>query len=386
MSRHASSLDLQDNTPLIVQRVVEFARFARDNGFRIGVGESLDALKVAQYANVLDKRLLRFGLRSLFCTDKTDWQRFDEIFDAYWAKTPVKGESALESRGRRRSQSGGEDADAADGAGTGAASQESRDGRRGGASHAESAAQKDFRYFSDPEEKRELERLIERLARHMRYRLSRRRHFHQRGKVIDLRRTIRANLKHGGNPVRLMKRRRRPQPVKPVLLLDASGSMSLYSQFFLRFIYGIVKEFKRADAFVFHTRLVHVKQALLERNPTKAMSKLALISSGWAGGTRIGECLDTFNTHYGRMILNSRAVVIILSDGLDTGTPEVLAAQLKQMRQRAKRILWLNPLLGRAGYQPVARGMAAALPWIDVFASAHNLESLAALEPQLVNL
>lgn len=384
MSRQGTGLDMGE-TPPIVQRVVEFARFARDNGFRIGVGESLDALKVAEYANVLDKRLLRFGLRSLFCADRSDWQRFDEVFNAYWAKTPVKGETGLEKRNRRRSETGAEDDAAAPSADSGDASAMAQSGRHGGASRAESITQKDFRYFADPEEKRELERLIERLASHMRYRLSRRRHFHQRGKVIDLRRTIRANLKYGGNPIRLMKRRRRPQPVKPVLLLDASGSMSLYSQFFLRFIYGVIKAFKRADAFVFHTRLVHVKHALLERNPEKAMAKLALISSGWAGGTRIGECLETFNANYGRLTLNSRAVVIILSDGLDTGTPEALAAQLKQIRQKAKGILWLNPLLGHAGYQPLAKGMAAALPWIDLFASAHNLESLAALEPQLVN-
>jgi len=374
--------------PLIAQRVVEFSRFARDNGFRIGVQESLDALKVAGHANILDRRLLRFGLRSLFCADKSDWQRFDDVFNAYWSKTPIKGELSGEGRAgpRQKQENAGDTAAEAAEAAAGEAPDTGAGERRGGASRAESSAQKDFRHFSDEEQTRELERLIERLARGMRYRLSRRYRFHQRGKIIDLRRTIRNNLKHGGTPVKLMRRRRRPHPIKPVVFLDVSGSMNLYSRFFLRFIRLVLKEFKRADAFIFHTRLVHIKQALLERNPERAMAKLGLISSGWAGGTCIGESLATFNKHYAPQTLGSRTVIIILSDGLDTGPPEQLAAQLKQLHAKAKKIIWLNPLLGRAGYQPLAQGMAAALPWVDLFASAHNLESLAALEHSLVNL
>ncbi|HLQ25412.1 MAG TPA: VWA domain-containing protein [Acidiferrobacterales bacterium] len=373
---------------LIAQRVVEFSRFARDNGFQIGVQESLDALTIAGHANILDQRLLRFGLRSLFCADKSDWQRFDDVFNAYWSKTPIAGELSGEGRARppHKQESANEAAREAAEAGASEAQATGTGERRGGASRAESTAQKDFRHFSEGEQRRELERLIERLARGMRYRLSRRYRFHQRGKIIDLRRTIRNNLKYGGMPIKLMRRRRRPQPIKPVVFLDVSGSMNLYSRFFLRFVCLVLKEFKRADAFIFHTRLVHIRHALLERDSEKAMAKLALISSGWAGGTRIGESLATFNKHYAPQTLSSRTVVIILSDGLDTGAPAELGAQLKRLHAKTKKIIWLNPLLGRAGYQPLAQGMAAALPWVDLFASAHNLESLAALENTLVNL
>ncbi len=372
----------------VTQRVAGFSRFARDNGFRIGVQESLDAVKLATQVQILDKRLLHFGLRSLFCADKSDWQRFDEIFNAYWSRSPVKGELAGE--GRAASAQKRKEAADAPGEPTDAAEAEGQDtrasGRRGGASFSESLAQKDFRHFSQGEQRRELERLLERLARRMRYRISRRKQQHRRGESIDLRRTIRNSLKHGGMPMKLALRRRRPRPIKPVIFLDVSGSMSLYSNFFLRFAYGVLKEFKRADAFIFHTRLVHIKQALLERNPEKAVMKLGLISSGWSGGTRIGESLATFNKNYAAQILSSRSLAIVLSDGLDTGAPEILAAQLRRLRGKVKKIIWLNPLLGRAGYQPLAGGMAAALPWIDLFASAHNLESLAALETTLVNL
>src|SRR5712691_7098614 len=191
--------------PLIAQRVVEFSRFARDNGFRIGVQESLDALKIAGHANILDRRLLRFGLRSLFCADKSDWQRFDYVFNSYWSKTPIKGELSGEGRAgpRQKQESAGDTAAEAAEAGTGETQDTGTGARRGGASRTESSAQKDFRHFSDEEQTRELERLIERLARCMRYRLSRRYRFHQRGKIIDLRRTIRNNLKHGGTPIKL---------------------------------------------------------------------------------------------------------------------------------------------------------------------------------------
>jgi uncharacterized protein with von Willebrand factor type A (vWA) domain len=162
--------------------------------------------------------------------------------------------------------------------------------------------------------------------------------------------------------------------------------MSAYSTFFVRFLKSILDRFREADAFVFHTRLVHIRPALAERSTERAMARLALMAQGWAGGTRIGESLATFNRSYAPSLLNRRAVAIIVSDGYDTGPPERLAAELAALRRRARRVVWLNPMLGRPGYAPVARGMAAALPHLDLFAPAHNLESLAALEAALVAL
>ena len=162
--------------------------------------------------------------------------------------------------------------------------------------------------------------------------------------------------------------------------------MNLYSAFFMRFVRGIVDNFDDADAFVFHTRLVHLSQALREKNIEKAMERMAVMSEGWGGGTRIGGCLETFNRNYAQAILDARSVVVIMSDGYDTGDPAVLAQQMKKLRGRSKRILWLNPLLGWKDYEPAAQGMAAALPYVDLFAPAHNLDSLMALEPYLYKL
>jgi uncharacterized protein with von Willebrand factor type A (vWA) domain len=129
-----------------------------------------------------------------------------------------------------------------------------------------------------------------------------------------------------------------------------------------------------------------VTEVLRERDISKVKEKLTLISLGWSGGTRIGECIQHFNQEYARRILGSRSIVVMVSDGFDTGPPELLAEQLERIQRCARKIIWLNPLLGREDYQPLAGGMQAALPFVDVFASAHSLESLAALESQLIRL
>ena len=170
------------------------------------------------------------------------------------------------------------------------------------------------------------------------------------------------------------------------MMLDASGSMSLYSSFFIRFIRGLVENLAQAEAFVIHTRLVHVSAVLRERDLEKAVDRMNLLSAGWGGGTRLGENLRRFNDNYARQVLSGRSVVMILSDGYDTGPPELLAEEMARLRRRARRIIWLNPMIGWRGYEPVAQGMAAALPYVDLFAPAHTLDSLAALEPHLARL
>ena len=217
-------------------------------------------------------------------------------------------------------------------------------------------------------------------------RLTRRYRSSRHGRRIDFRRTIRESVATGGTPFRIVRRRRRLKPLRLVVLLDVSGSMNPYSTFFVRFIRGIIGRFRDADAFVFHTRLVHIGEALRERDPARAADRLSLISVGWAGGTRIGDSLIEFERHHGVRLLNRRTVLIMVSDGYDTGAPAVLAAALAAMRRRVRRLIWLNPMLGWDGYAPVAAGMAAALPHVDLFAPAHNLASLAALEPHFARM
>jgi uncharacterized protein with von Willebrand factor type A (vWA) domain len=174
--------------------------------------------------------------------------------------------------------------------------------------------------------------------------------------------------------------------VRVVVLLDVSGSMKQYSRFFLQFVKGLVGTWAETDVYLFHTRLIRVTDALRDRDPMRAMSRLALMAQGFGGGTRIAGSLATFNERYAKSAINSRTVVMILSDGYDTGEATGLTREMLRLRRKARRIVWLNPLLGWRDYEPVARAMAEALPHVDCFAAAHSLEALAGIEDELARL
>jgi uncharacterized protein with von Willebrand factor type A (vWA) domain len=375
-----------------VTRLVDFVRQARHNGFRLGIQEEIEALSIAERVNISNQQRLRWGLRSLMCCDREDWQRFDELFDRYWL--PSNRQSMTESPNRGRIDRGAGLARLASGDAERTADQaedgndpEAHDGgTREGASHRELNERSDFRQLQDEGQMQEMERLVERLARRIRRRLTRRQKVKRLGQRIHLRRTIRASLRYGGTPLDLVYRQRRRDRPRLLLLLDVSRSMSFYSYLFLRFARGILRSFKDADAFVYHTRLVHVSEALTGHNLDAMRTRLAVLSAGWSGGTRIGDSLRAFNRDYGRRTVNGRTIVVIVSDGYDTGEPETLSTEMASLKSRARAVVWLNPLLGREGYQPVAKGMQAALPFVDLFAPANNLQSLAALEPRLAAL
>ncbi len=385
------TLPAAEDAPITAQ-LVGFVRLLRANGFAPGLREAQDAVRAAEADDLLRPQLLRYGLRALLCSCEHDWRRFDELYDLHWfglgrhqAKVSAGGANR---RQERRSgplidaRFGPPDRVDRDGDATDAVPE----GRGGGASRATSLAETDLRHINDPDELAHLHALTERLAARMRHRLARRERAQRRGRRLDLRRVIHHSVQSGGMPLRLTWRRRRHKPPKLVAILDVSGSMNPYATFFVRFLRAMLDSFRQADAFVFHTRLVHIGAALRERTTERAIERMALMAEGWSGGTRIGESLATFNQRYAASVLDRRSVVVIVSDGYDTGPPEQLADELAALRRRARRVVWLNPVLGWQGYQPVTRGMAAALPHIDLFAPAHNLESLAALEPYLVGL
>jgi uncharacterized protein with von Willebrand factor type A (vWA) domain len=379
------------------RRLAGFVRGLRDNGFKIGLAETRDALAVLAGPAAARPSFLKPAFRCLFCATRSDWERFDEIFDAYWHRqgmrqTRILSGAMSEARSPLRrladaphsepglpepveSKSEGNVQNSANGR-----------GRREGASRSENLAGVDIRHIVDPEEIAQVHALAARLARVMRARLVRREQARRRGRRLDLRRTIHRSVSHGGTPVDLAWRRRKIKPLRLVVLLDASGSMSLYTAFFVRFLHGMVDAFHEAEAFVFHTRLAHVSPSLRDRDVTRAVDRLSLMAQGIGGGTRIGDSLATFNRWHARRVINSRTAVMIVSDGYDTGEPEQLANEMRRLRRRCRRIVWLNPLIGWRDYSPRARGMQAALPYIDLFAPAHNLESLAALESFLARI
>ena len=381
------------------RRLAGFTRALRDNGFRIGLAETRDAATILASRAAARPSSLKPALRSLLSATRSDWERFDAIFDAWWLGRGMRRMQALSGPPAGRTASLRRLAEAAvqtppqglpdhtdHRAATDGDTIADASGRREGASRAENLAVTDMRHIADPEQVAQVHALAARLARTMRARLVRRERVRRRGRRLDMRRTIHRSVSKGGTPVDLVWRRRKQKPLRLVVLLDASGSMNLYTAFFVRFLHGVVDSFREAEAFVFHTRLAHVSPSLRDRDVARAIDRLGLMAQGIGGGTRIGESLATFNRWHARRVINSRTAVMIVSDGYDTGEPERLAAEMRRLRRRCRRIIWLNPLIGWRGFSPDARGMQAALPYVDLFAPAHNLESLAALEPWLARI
>lgn len=379
-----------------VLRMVRFLRNLRENGIAVGLGEARDALRIAGALDLSQPAQMRAALRPLLAQRREEAQRFDALFDAYWLRRGVKrgerpasavaGVRAAERRPAPGPMPGGAvalaDTVARDPGDEAPEADRSRL-ERGGASKTEILARTDFRHIDNPDDLVLLDELVESFALSLRRRLQRRRKAARRGERLDLRRMLHASIPHGGEPIEIYRRRARRRPLRPVLLLDASGSMSQYSAIFLRFMLALLKRLPEGEGYLFHTRLVEIGPVLRERRRAKALERLSLLAEGWGGGTRIGECLATFVKHHAHRALRGRSVLFILSDGYDTGEPALLGKAMQAMAKRARRIVWLNPLLGWQGYQPVAGGMAAALPHVDLFAPAHNLQSLAALAPHL---
>ena len=202
----------------------------------------------------------------------------------------------------------------------------------------------------------------------------------------DLRRTLRRSFRTGGEPLDRAWRRRRTRPRRLILLLDVSGSMDSYSRALVMFAHAALKTDRRWEAFCFGTRLTRVTRALEGSDPDEALTRAAAQVVDWDGGTRIGDSLKRFLDEYGHGGLARGAVVVICSDGLEVGDPAVLADQMARLSRLANSVIWLNPLQESPAYEPLARGMHAALPYIDVFASGHNVASLEALGEQLAKL
>jgi uncharacterized protein len=375
-----------------VARLSGFMTHLRRNGFAVGPGETELVLSTLAADEFVLATAARLALKTLLSGNREQWAGFDKLFDAYWFghdRKLVEGAGAQAYTHPRpdiwiKVLPPDETARAVGRTGNGEAPEE-----YGGpliASPSDALSRADLRTLVTPDEVAEAEQIADRLARAIRYRLSRRRIPLRRGEVIDLRRTIRRNLSHGGEPLELRRKHRPERPVKLVVLLDVSGSMKLYSRYFLNFVHGLVAQWLQADAFLFHTRLVRISGALRDRDPSRAMERLSVIAEGFGGGTRIATSLKTFNDRYAKETLNTRSVVIVMSDGYDTDSPEALAVELRRLKQRARRLVWLNPLLGWKDYAPVARAMAVALDYIDCFATAHSLASLALLEDELARL
>ncbi len=392
--------ELDEVSKLVATKLAAFLRTLRDSGFAVGPREGQDAASLMAAGYVGKPGLLRSAFKHLFSARKSDWDRFDGLFDAFWLGKRVRSRSrtigstrtanspSLKSLQDRKSEPSGGDAatDQISSDGNDAPEDRGGEGRMEGASRAQNLSEMDFRKMADPDQIEEAHEVAARLAKTMRTRLTRRDLARRRGYRLDLRRTIHGNISHGGVPISLVKRQHKPKPLRLVMLLDASGSMSMYTGVFLRFIHGVLDEFREAEAFLFHTRLAYVSDAMKEKDAGRALDRLSIMAQGAGGGTKIGESLQTFNRWHAARVLHSRSCVMIVSDGYETGDAALLGREMAALARRCRRIVWLNPMMAWEGYAPEAAGIKAALPYVDLYAPANTLKSLTELEPYLAKL
>ncbi|WP_430449283.1 vWA domain-containing protein [Rhodophyticola sp.] len=379
-------------------RVSGFMAHLRDHGFHLGVAETDTALHALTFVNPTRPMDARLALKAVCAGSAETAAEFDLLFDAYWmAEGRVRHKiipSAHAETPQNTRTTRTDDTRGTDGAGRIHAPE---DGAEDGETHAEGTGRliasgmrnlmkKDLREMVSSDDIRAAEQVAIRLGRALRDRRSRRRRAARAGRAIDLRRTIRHSLSSGGEPLRLARRTRPDRPLKIVALCDVSGSMMNYARPFLAFLAGLMRADGASDAYLFHTRLVRITEALRDDDPLRALNRITLLADGFGGGSRIGATLEQFARGYARKFVDGRSVVLILSDGYDSDAPEVMEAALARLKRRGCRIIWLNPLKGWKDYAPVARGMAAALLYLDDFAAATTLADLAALEQRLARL
>lgn len=383
----------------VAERMTGFMAHLRSNGINVGVAETETALLALNSIEAAAPEQARLALKSICANDSERYARFDQLFDAYWyargrqrdrhQKTKEKPHDKDRWSNRSELDSSLQDS----GSGTTETPDNNNDGEAEQVGDGKLVAstivninKADLREFMKPEDLARAEQIAEQIARSIRDRRSRRRRAAKRGSALDLRRIARRSVATGGEPLHLFKRHRPDRPVHLVALLDVSGSMTVYARVFLAFLKGLIAADQRTDAYLFHTQLVRISDALRDGDTFRAVNRLSMMAQGFGGGTKIGTNLDLFNRQYAANMVNGRSVVIILSDGYDTDPPEKIASALARLKKRGCKIIWLNPLKGWKGYQPVAKGMAAAMPYLNTFAAATTLDDLAALEPHLARL
>jgi uncharacterized protein with von Willebrand factor type A (vWA) domain len=363
----------------------------RAAGLPLTVSELMDAVRALEVVDLLDRQEVHLALRTCLVARTEEIPAFDRCFEAFWKFHAEQGQGL---EGLLSPTPAGQRPEEPPEGGAGGAQQQSLalesweepvEEDEGepvevpGRSEREVLMDQDFSTFP-AEDLDEVARLTILIARRLARRISRRRRPTRRGGVIDMRRSIRANLMRG-EVIELRRRERRRRKVRLVLLCDVSGSMDLYSRFLLQFLYALQNVFGRVETFTFATRLTRVTEQLKGPSYQSALRRLTEVRD-FSGGTRIGESIQEFNRTWGHMV-NRHTIVIVLSDGWDTGEPDVLATEMLALKRKAGRVIWLNPLLGNPSYEPLTRGMAAALPLVDHFAAAHNLASLRDLASHL---
>ncbi len=374
--------------------LVAFGRDLRGRGLPVGTGRILTFVRAVSVLGLTDRDSLYWAGRASMVARKDDLERFDEAFEDWWASLHLTEELAIEltiptvGDEPEEPPAWGElpaDLDVTMGATAlewqglteedEAAEPNEEAAIRIVASGAETLRHKAFGELTQ-EERVRVATLIRRLTIAVPLERTRRTRPASKGAAFDLRRTLRRSLRTQGEPFDRAWRARTVRRRPLVLILDISGSMAPYSRALMQFAYAAMAAGRRVETFCFGTRLTRVTRILRTKDPDRALHEIGTQVQDWEGGTRIGESLKTLLDGWSQRAALRGAVVVLCSDGLERGDPELLRSQMIRLRRLAHRVVWVNPLKGSPRYEPLARGMAAALPSVDVFLSGHNLESL----------
>jgi len=377
----------------LLHNLVLFGRLLRGCGLDVNPGRLVDLVQALSHIELGRRTDFYHAARSLLVSRREDLAAFDQAFDLFWrkpAETLAPVEKALRVERPRRPLLTAPPLPGAP----------PRSGREEPSAHAdeppiievtrtysdrEVLRRKDFAEL-DAEELRALERLMAELVLRIGERRTRRLR-PGAGRLIDLRRTLRRNLRYGGEVLEWARRWPKLKPRPLVILADVSGSMERYTRLLLHFVYGLVGSLDQpVEAFTFGTRLTRISRQLRQRNVDRALAAIAREVPDWSGGTRIGEALKSFNFEWTRRVLGRGAVVLLISDGWDRGDVDLLRSEMARLSRSCHRLIWLNPLLGSLDYEPLTRGMQAALPYVDDFLPVHNLASLEQLARHLARL
>lgn len=371
----------------VLPNVLAFGRVLKQVGIMVGLSQVMDASRSVGLVDIGRKSDFRAVLLANLVSQKEEIPVFDQVFDLFWQDAELERLLA-ESMEDLPRQVSAQDVEAIEdaveeiyGESEGKEEESSADSDSSPFptySSLEGLIKKDFSEMGI-EESRAVARALLLIATKIATQVSRRKKVQAKGDEVDLRRSLRRNLKYGGEMIQLVRRRRRIKKTRVVLLCDVSGSMDCYSRFLIQFMYGLQNELWGVETFVFSTSLSRITHLIRTKDIANALERISTSVLGWSGGTNIGRSLQTFNREFAPSLVTHRTVTVVISDGWDRGDVTLLEQEMKDLKRRSYKVIWLNPLLASENYKPLCKGMQAALPYIDLFLSVHNLNSLVAL-------
>ena len=379
-------------------RLLDFNHHMFGHGFNTSFDQATQSLEGLQHIDLSKIQEWKNALKSIYCYNFDTFEKFDELFDSFWTnegrkKTTVQRQNNNKNNKTINTRSilappeqGTLDNDSTNKSMTNNENDmevSSNAVSKITASFIENKKKTDLKELIDTDLQKRIHSAVLKIAKSIKHKRSRRLLADRKGAKLDLRKIVSKSLAYEGYPIKLYKKSKPKKPMRIVSILDISGSMKVYSQIFLTFVKGLVGVDQSADVYLFHTRLMRVTEYLKENDTLNAVNRISLLTEGFSGGTKIGKSLKEFNNIYSKNNVNGRTVVIIISDGYDTGNPKIVSQELEKLKKRNCKIIWLNPLLGWENYEPVAASMKEASSYLDLFAPCSTIEDLENLEKEL---